>query len=113
MQLKPGASLVGVKWEMFIASILLEAVWEAEGYRLIITSGTDGKHAPDSLHPYGYALDYRNRGMTLDVRARIKVRAEFVLGKNYQVIEEATHFHVEYDPTRKGIAGLPADASRV
>lgn len=112
MFLKPGASLKGVKWQMFDASIRLEPIWKAEGFELWITAGTDGIHAPDSLHPFGYAIDYRNRGMTLEIRARVKARAEATLGKDYQVIEEATHFHVEYDPTRRGVAGLP-DSLRV
>jgi hypothetical protein len=64
-----------------------------------ITSGIDGKHSTTSLHFQLAALDVRTRTFrTLaDKRAFAQaVREE--LGKDYDVVLERTHLHVEFDP---------------
>jgi hypothetical protein len=71
---------------------------EEVGVALTVTSGTDGKHMTGSKHYIGGALDVRTRGLIpadqLDVRNTIKRR----LGKDYDVVLESDHIHVEYDP---------------
>ena len=60
-----------------------------------ITSGTDGKHMVGSKHYSGEALDIRLLGeRTKEFMARLSSR----LGSAYQVILEADHIHVEFDP---------------
>lgn len=101
MKLKQGASLAGVVWQMFYAAIIAEGIFKKYGAtELIITAGTDGTHSENSLHYEGRALDLR----TWDVSDVTAVAAELrrKLGKNYDVVIEKTHLHVEYDP--KGYA---------
>lgn len=63
-----------------------------------ITSGVDGVHMKGSKHYSGEALDFRTRGWsreTIDIfMHNIKRR----LGRQYDVVLEVDHIHVEYDP---------------
>lgn len=109
MKLKQGASLVGVKWQMFYAAIVVEEVLEDRGYECVITSGTDGQHGhgpsqpgkgDGTLHDDGEALDFRSRDIPLDQREPIRAQISKALGKDYDVIleENPPHYHLEHDP---------------
>ena len=107
-KLKKGVKLKGLTPEMLIADSVVERAYEEAGSaELIITSGVDGVHGPDSLHYKGYALDYRRwslqkhnaEGALLydnapEVSAKIKSR----LRDQFDVVLEKTHLHVEFDP---------------
>jgi len=69
-------------------------VWSIEREELVITSTYEGNHSEGSLHYADLAVDIRrnNRGQT--VRAELRVK----LGRNYDVILESDHIHIEYDP---------------
>ena len=108
MKLKEGASLEGVKWQMFLASIMVEGVLGGHGYECVITSGNDGNHghgpsvpgkADGTLHDDGYALDYRNRMIPIPEREPIRKEIANALGPDYDVVLELKppHYHVEYD----------------
>ena len=106
MKLKEGASLAGVRWEMFYASIIVEGILNGHGYECVITSGTDGKHghppsktgkADGTLHDDGLALDFRNRTIPVPERAPLRKELSKALGQDYDVVLEKDHFHVEYD----------------
>lgn len=96
---KPG-TILSTKPEMQYARAIVANVWRSRGYTLTVTSGYDGEHSEGSLHPEGYAEDYRTRDvapgdlqlMASTVRAR--------LGTLYDVVIETNppHLHVEYDP---------------
>lgn len=63
-----------------------------------VTSGNDSVHMPDSKHYHDEALDFRTRGLS---KAKIAAWAEVArrrLGRNYDVVIESNHLHVEYDP---------------
>lgn len=109
MKLKQGASLNGVKWQMFYAAIVVEAVLEDRGYECVITSGTDGQHghgpsqpgkADSTLHDDGEALDFRSRHIPATEREPIRAQIKLALGKDYDVVLETDppHFHLEHDP---------------
>lgn len=98
MKLKAGASLKGVQWQMFSASILLEPLFLKRGADLVITAGTDGKHMKGSLHYKGLALDYRSRQLKKSARDDLLKEGRQVLGPDYDFIEEDDHFHAEHDP---------------
>jgi len=66
---------------------------------LYVTSGTEGNHAPNSLHPHGLAIDIRwpiNRGL-LEI---IYMDLIHELGNGYDVVKNDKYkiFHIEFDP---------------
>lgn len=68
------------------------------GVDVTITSGTDGKHMDGSKHYTGEALDIRLLGVqTPHFMDALAAR----LGAAYQLVLEANHLHVEYDPKEK------------
>lgn len=79
---------------------VIDDVFEQYGEEAVITSTDEGNHSPSSLHYdriiHG-AVDVRkpkrNGGKILEaLRQR--------LGRNYDVIEESTHWHIEYEGNR-------------
>lgn len=74
-------------------------VWEEYGVReLVITSGSDGVHSPNSKHYEGNAVDIRKWNIPESKRDCVVITLRLLLGDEYQVILEDTHIHVEYDP---------------
>ena len=69
-------------------------VWEIERQELVITSTYEGNHSEGSLHYCDEAVDIRSWQKARKVRDEIKRR----LGKDYDVIYESDHIHIEYDP---------------
>ena len=65
---------------------------------MTITSAADGKHMEGSKHYTGEAIDIRKFDMK-NVKVVVEEIKEY-LGKDYDVIEEKTHIHIELD--RKG-----------
>lgn len=81
-----------------------------EGYQFVITSGTDGKHAVNSLHYKGLAVDCRRwywdngqrRDLGIDTLYKIRADLRRSLGTDWDIVLETSHVHIEYDP--KGVA---------
>jgi len=94
---KPGVVL-GSMPEMEYARRIVARVYERYGYQLTITSGYEGSHSAASLHYKGLAEDYRTRDIRPDHLERIVSDIRETLGSDYDVVLEATHLHVEYDP---------------
>lgn len=66
---------------------------------LIVSSTYEGNHSAGSLHYANDAFDIifpnlHRAKMTEDIRC--------TLGRNYDVVMETTHIHIEYDP-KKGV----------
>lgn len=116
MDIKKGASLEGIKPEAKHAIEVIDKIYIANGADLTITSGTeghvgDGVHTDKSLHYTGYAFDcriwvFKNQmhGQTdmKKVNAVAKqIREE--LGRDYDVLVEHDHIHVEYDPKAQDV----------
>jgi len=105
MLLKPGVSLRCLKREIRRALNIIEDVYvNVAGHESIITSTTEGTHSPGSLHYAGQAVDVALPGAhNMYVRpggsanAVVKKLRE-KLGKDYDVVLEKDHIHVEYDP---------------
>lgn len=68
------------------------------GAGAIITSGIDGKHMQNSLHYSGRAFDFRTKLLHFEVVKLIVAELKERLGKDYDVILEGDHLHVEWDP---------------
>lgn len=97
MKLKDGVSLQDVHWRLFQAAIVAEAIFAKYGSELVITSGNDGKHSPNSLHYKGMALDFRTwhvAGREWEVANAIQK----ALGDDFDVVAESDHIHCELDP---------------
>ena|SRR3989304_1452723 len=95
MRLKPGVSLRGVRAETAVAMMITDATLGA----ITVTSVTEGTHKRASAHYTGRAFDLRTpvtTNATGFVNLHEKLLAE--LGAEFDVVIEADHWHVEYDP---------------
>lgn len=68
------------------------------GYDCTITAGLDGKHSAGSLHYVGMALDFRTRVIPGADREPLRAKISARLGPDFDVVLEADHYHVEYQP---------------
>lgn len=73
-------------------------VYQRHAAECRITSGMDGKHMVGSRHYLGFALDFGTRSFAGDLRMKIAEECRDALGTKYDVLLEADHLHVEYDP---------------
>lgn len=88
--------------------IIDEACRDYLGHELVVTSCTDGVHSETSSHYRGCAIDIRTwttpfSGIQL---AGVKRQGFFnhlkkVLGEDWFLLDEGTHFHTEWRPRRK------------
>ena len=100
--IKPGVSLKNLQPQMLIALDVVADVCDEFDVPCVITDGwRNRKKHPRSLHPHGYALDFRTRDLKTPQRMRrfsdtIRKR----LGKEYFCLMEfkKSHLHIEYDP---------------
>jgi hypothetical protein len=65
---------------------------------VVITSVCDGQHIAGSKHYTGNAIDFRSAGWPVDIRKIVIKDLKTELGKDYDVVDEVTHIHIEYDP---------------
>ena len=68
---------------------------ESQFGTVFITSKRDGNHIAGSLHYDGKAIDCRFEVATLGVPVADVREA---VGLDFDVVEYATHYHIEYDP---------------
>ena len=93
-----GARIHGLRPEMVVALIIIRDAFFNHGESCIITSGMEGKHGRASLHFVGAALDFRTGGMKRELVSEIAVEIRDGLGRDYDVVVESTHLHVEWQP---------------
>ena len=73
-----------------------DAVW--------ITSANDSEHMEGSLHFKNRAFDIRIYNITGPTETMAKgwvKNMKLILGRNYDIVLETDHIHVEYDPKEK------------
>ena len=75
-----------------------EYTFQAHGYSCVCTAGTDGKHMEGSLHYKARAVDLRSRHVAADALPKIVDELKERLGKDFDVIVEGDHLHLEHDP---------------
>ncbi len=96
--IKAGVDLRGLKPQMAIAYTIASFVYARHGKECTITSASDSQHGPNSLHYQGLALDLRTNTLPpIDV-AVVHRELKIALGPQFDVINEATHLHIEFDP---------------
>jgi hypothetical protein len=84
--------------QMVIANQIVASIFAEFGWNTVITSGSDGVHVTNSRHYTGAALDYRTtaQGMTLEQIKAVETAVRAALGKQYFVLREPDHLHVQY-----------------
>ncbi len=70
---------------------------EMTGVEMVITAIFDGTHMDGSKHYEGNAFDMRRWHVGLRVKEFI-ARLKTALGPDYDVVNEPSHIHIEYDP---------------
>jgi hypothetical protein len=68
------------------------------GFDVWITSGVDGAHKHNSKHYTYDALDIRRFNIPAKLLDTYLTQLRGRLGKDYDVVLESDHIHVEYDP---------------
>jgi hypothetical protein len=98
--LKPGVRVAGIRPEVLLAVVAAERVFEEAGVDLVLTACVDGKHSVGSLHYAGQAVDIRTRDVPPEIRQKLATRVRECVGEDYDVILEADHIHLEFQPKR-------------
>lgn len=99
MRLKLGASLDSLKPVILRAIATIDEIHlDLFNTEIVITSGADGQHGSHSLHYQGFTIDLRTRNLTIDQRKIFSNRVKEKLGRDFDVILESDHMHIEYDP---------------
>ena len=99
--IKLGVDLRGLQPQMAIAyTIACQVYAKVTGnpYACVITSGSDGKHGPNSLHYKGKALDLRINTIPQELLPTVHKELKWALGPQFDLVLEPDHFHVEFDP---------------
>jgi hypothetical protein len=94
--LKAGVRVLGIRPEVVLALMIARDVYESFGAHdsFVITSAVEGQHKRASKHYSGAAVDLRRPNAADIIVADLQRR----LGNDYDVILEADHVHLEYDP---------------
>ena len=90
-----GCDLSRLRFKARQALWLLEHLCALEDQLLIITHTFDGQHKEGSLHFKNRAFDCLPPILE---RALILKQASSMLGRDWDVVDETDHWHVEYDP---------------
>jgi hypothetical protein len=97
--LKPGVDIRGLHSQMVLAYSVACAVYARYGVsQCVITSASDGKHGPNSLHYKGKALDLRTSNVPTAILHLVHRGLKDSLGAQFDVVLESDHIHVEFDP---------------
>jgi len=75
--------------------LVLKAVDSVFPNEPVITSTWEGTHSTGSFHYWLRALDFRKPPMNLEDCVN-QLKSE--LGKDFDVVLESDHIHIEYDP---------------
>ena len=99
MKLKSdNVSLQNLAPQLVLALWMANEVYDEHNTEMVITSVNDSRHSTTSLHYAGCAVDLRTRtlpeGTAGDVARAIKAK----LTKDFDVILESDHIHLEYQP---------------
>ena len=101
LQFKEGIQLTITK---AINEILLKAepCFTSFSVPCVVTSGTDGQHGEKSKHYSAEALDFRVRHLKVDLHQPLVKLLKERLGKDFDVVYEGDHVHIEFDPKGEG-----------
>jgi len=95
MLVKAGVDISRLKRKIRRTLSLVHSVFRKYGIEMVVVSTYEGDHDPSSLH---YAND------AYDVRWKVEYPSEIIneirkkLGKDFNVVLEKDHLHIEYNP---------------
>jgi len=92
------ASVRGIQPEMAIAWTIVVAIFERHGVTARLSSGVDGKHMRGSSHYRGHAVDISKRDVPSQAYAQLGQAMTEALGDEFDVIEEPSHWHIQFRP---------------
>ena len=95
MLLKPGVDISRLARPIRRVLCPLDSLFDKYKEELVITSTYGGNHLPCSLHYANLAIDIRLPKKNLK---EIVTEIKDILGKDYDVVLERDHIHIEYDP---------------
>lgn len=106
LAIKDGVRLENVKPQMVLAAFVIASRFDDEGYDCVITGGSEDApgRSSTSLHPSGFALDFRLNHIANRGRAhRLLLAISGSLPEDqYDLIAHGDahnyHLHVEFDP---------------
>lgn len=100
IRVKEGVDISNLQPQMLLALYNAHELYRVRGADLWITSSREGKHMPGSLHYAGLAVDLRVWNLPHAERDGRAIATELgeALGRDYDVLYEGDHLHVEYDP---------------
>ena len=99
ISLKEGVSIRGIRPEMAMGHTIVCSIFQSHALDVVVTSASDGVHGRASKHYCGSALDYRSRHiLATGLKERIVGEMKANLGKDFDVVLETDHIHVEFDP---------------
>lgn len=94
-------SLLGMQPQMALAAQIVAGVFAKHDLDCDTTSCTEGKHGRGSKHPIGHALDFslaEANKITPRMADNITADCKAALGREFDVVNEGNHLHVEFDP---------------
>lgn len=95
LRIKKGVRLEGLQPEAAIGLQVCASVFFHFGYDCVVTSGTEGDHAPGSLHHVGKAFDLRTRHLPANLVRTVGLEIRAALTRAWDVVIEADHLHCE------------------
>jgi len=96
MLIKLGVDISRLKRECRRSLKDVDEIFRKEGSEAVVTSTYEGNHRPDTLHYNDNAYDLRKpETYTTTVFKNLHNR---LTQKGFDVVEEITHYHIEYDP---------------
>ena len=105
MRLKDDTVVVhGIRQELILALYAADEVYKELGIEegIVVTSLNDAVHSPTSLHYAGAACDIRIRSLPDHISpAQAAKKIKERLNIDYDVVVEADHIHIEYQPRRR------------
>lgn len=102
MNLKNCVSATGLRPELLLAILIAERVYQKHGHTLTVTSLLDGRHSKTSLHYAGQAADFRTTAANIPNSTIDAIVTDLrkALTVDYDVVKEADHIHLEFQPRR-------------
>lgn len=97
---KPGVKLAALEPEALEALKIVYLLYKCLNRTLTVTSTVDGKHMPGSRHYRGLAFDTRVWGINKVDLQKLVYDSRELLGPNFDVINEVSHLHYEFDPKK-------------